>query len=164
MSIKLVPVTEECLPFCRLLYNQAVANSTFSLLEPAELLFDTTLQRPDSIFRMIVNHDEDSPEESTVVGLFGLEKIRWVDRVAQVVVSIAEQEKNNGYAKEAGKVFLKDLTQKYNLRRVVGVALEDSFSERLLQEAGFTKEGTLREEKFHEGSYLNGVIYGWVKE
>lgn len=167
--IKLVPVTENALPFCRILYNEVLAEGLLSLLEPAELSFDAAINRPDSIFKLIIQSGSytdkqgDTLPRTEVVGLIGLEKIRWVDRVAQTMVCVAPEFRENGIAYEASKILLKDLTSKYNLRRVVAAVNQDSPAAMVLQKLGFIKEGTLRQERFVDGSYLNGEIYGWIK-
>lgn len=157
MAIELKPVTESVLPLCRLLYADAIENSLFSASDVILQTFDQSLQRGDSYFKVAVVDDK-------VIGLVGLERIRLVDRVAQLVLSIVPEERGKKFSKIIFEKIITEAVDELNLRRLVSISLENSPPEKVLIKLGFNLEGVLVKDKWKNGSYRNAVILGWNKD
>lgn len=156
-KLELVAVYPDAFPLCRSLYMKAVENSMFSHFTQDDLSFDAAFQQPNSYFRLIVLGDQ-------IIGLAGFERIRWIDRVAQGMISLVESMQKQGLATEACKLIITEAVEKLNLRKISCAVLENGPSEKMLAKLGFQVEGLLINEKFENGEYRNGVILSWIND
>jgi RimJ/RimL family protein N-acetyltransferase len=124
---------------------EAVENSMFSHFTQEDLAFDVAFQQPNSYFRLVV-----------------LDRIRWIDRVTQGMITLVKDSRNKGYAIQACSLIINEAVKKLNLRKISCAVLEGSPSEKMLVKLGFLVEGLLIDERYLNGKWQNGVILSWM--
>ena len=78
---------------------------------------------------------------------------------------LAPSERKKGYGSEAIKIIVDYLFLSKELVRVQAITGVDNFaSHRVLEKAGFTKEGIIRKSAFIRGVWQDGVLYGILRE
>jgi len=78
---------------------------------------------------------------------------------------LAPSERNKGYGSEAIKIIIDYLFLSKELARVQVTTGVDNFaSHRILEKAGFTKEGVIRKSAFIRGEWKDGCLYSILRE
>jgi RimJ/RimL family protein N-acetyltransferase len=78
---------------------------------------------------------------------------------------LAPSERKKGYGSEAIKIIVDYLFLTKDLVRVQAITGVDNFaSHRILEKAGFTKEGIMRNSAFIRGEWKNGCLYSILRE
>lgn len=99
------------------------------------------------------------------VGSIGLHQIRHRPGTAEVGYFVAGDHHGQGYASEATRLLVRYAFDELGLHRVTGRAYAtNEGSRRVLEKAGFTEEGRLREDAFAEGERVDTVVYGVLAE
>lgn len=90
------------------------------------------------------------------IGTIGLKAFDWINRNAELFISIGEMEEytSKGYGCDAVKTFVKYCFDKLNLHKVYLQVFESNVRAiKCYEKAGFQKEGVLREQHFSKGCY-----------
>jgi RimJ/RimL family protein N-acetyltransferase len=78
---------------------------------------------------------------------------------------LVPSERKKGYGSEAVKIIVDYLFLSKELVRVQAITgVDNSASCRVLEKAGFTKEGTMRKSAFIRGEWKDGCLYSILKE
>ena len=78
---------------------------------------------------------------------------------------LVPNERKKGYGSEAVKIIVDYLFLSKELVRVQAITGVDNFaSHRVLEKAGFTKEGMIRKSAFIRGVWQDGVLYSLLRE
>ena len=78
---------------------------------------------------------------------------------------LAPNERKKGYGSEAVKIIVDYLFLSKQLVRVQAITGVDNFaSHRVLEKAGFTKEGIIRKSAFIKGEWKDGCLYSILRE
>ena len=78
---------------------------------------------------------------------------------------LVPSERKKGYGSEAVKIIVDYLFLSKELVRVQAITGVDNFaSHRVLEKAGFTKEGIIRKSAFIKGEWQDGVLYSILRE
>jgi RimJ/RimL family protein N-acetyltransferase len=78
---------------------------------------------------------------------------------------LVPSERKKGYGSEAIKIIVDYLFLSKELVRVQAITGVDNFaSHRVLEKAGFTKEGIIRKSAFIRGEWKNGCLYSILRE
>ena len=78
---------------------------------------------------------------------------------------LVPHERKKGYGSEAVKIIVDYLFLSKELVRVQAITGLDNFaSQRILEKAGFTKEGIIRKSAFIRGVWQDGVLYSILRE
>lgn len=95
----------------------------------------------------------------THIGNAGLYTINWISRSAEYRTIIGEKKFwGKGYGTEATKLVLEYAFDKLNLNKVwLGVNAENTAAVKCYENAGFIREGVLREEIYRNGKYYNAI-------
>ena len=100
------------------------------------------------------------------IGVIGLRRINWKDRVATTGTLIGRKEFwNKGYGTEAKMLLLDYGFNTLNLRKICSVVY--GFNKRALQysfKCGYKVEGKRRKQVFKRGKYWDEIILGVFKE
>jgi RimJ/RimL family protein N-acetyltransferase len=102
--------------------------------------------------------------DNKFVGTICLEKIDNVNKKASIGYWVAKSYRNRGIATKAVKLVVSFGFNKLKLKRVYAKVNEDNAqSRRVLENAGFEKEGILRKNVFKDGKYYDEYRYAIVK-
>lgn len=83
----------------------------------------------------------------------------------QIGFAIIPEERGKGYCTEAVKIMVDYLFLSRGIMRIeAGTNLNNTASQRVLEKAGFTKEGVLRKATFTRGKWLDEVLYSIIRE
>lgn len=83
----------------------------------------------------------------------------------QIGFAIIPEERDKGYCTEAVKIMVDYLFLSRGIMRIeAGTNLNNAASQRVLEKAGFTKEGVLRKATFTRGKWLDEVLYSIIRE
>ncbi len=78
---------------------------------------------------------------------------------------IIPNERGNGYGTEAVKILIDYIFLSKNIVRITAKTHTDNIaSQKVLEKAGFTKEGILRKEMFFRGKWNDSVIFSILRE
>jgi ribosomal-protein-alanine N-acetyltransferase len=78
---------------------------------------------------------------------------------------VVPNERKKGYGSEAVKIIVDYLFLSKDLVRVQAITGVDNFaSHRVLEKAGFTKEGIIRKSAFIRGEWKDGCLYSILRE
>ena len=101
------------------------------------------------------------------IGVGGINHINWVNRNCQLSLFIGHENiyiDDNGWAKEAAIILEEYAFKSLNLHKIIVELYEsDQKKQNLLNDLGYLKEGTLREQVFKDGRYLNSSIYSKIR-
>jgi len=102
----------------------------------------------------------------TVIGVVYLTNIDWIDRTAKFSIMIGESKyQNKGMGKLATNLMLDHAFEDMNLHKLWLRVLEDNIKAiSLYEKCGFIKEGVNRQHIFKNGSYVNLISMGILKE
>jgi [ribosomal protein S5]-alanine N-acetyltransferase len=94
------------------------------------------------------------------VGTICLEKIDMSNKNANVGYWVAKSQRGKGIATQAVRLAIKFGFKKLVLKRIYATVTEDNIASRkVLENAGFKKEGLLRKSVFKKGKFFNEYIY-----
>lgn len=90
----------------------------------------------------------------------------WLNRYsAEVGYFVGEQYWKKGYATEALKLVVNLAQSKHGLKRLHATVFDfNRASMRVLEKAGFAKEGFLKSSAFKDGKFIDEHLYGLVLE
>jgi len=105
-------------------------------------------------------------ETNIHIGNVGLYVINWISRSAEFRIIIGEKEYyNKGYGTEAIKLTVEYGFEKLNLNKVwLGGNAEHIEAIKAYENAGFVREGTLRQEIYRNGMYYDAVRMSILRE
>lgn len=132
-------------------------NSTEALEQEYEQLIHS---KNDVAFALV------DKETSTHIGNVGLYSINWVYRSAEYRILIGEKDYwNKGYGKEAADLTIQYGFDKLNLNKIwLGVNAEQENAVKSYQNAGFVREGILRQEIYRNGKYYDAIRMSVLRE
>ena len=128
-----------------------------------------------SWFELVVRHPGDTPtlmfaieerDPSALVGACGLCNIDWVDGTAEVSLYIGAMAAyiDETLAPDACRILISHAFDDLNLRRLwVEIYDFDTRKAQLLEQAGFSVEGRLREHHFNDGGYHDSLMLGLLR-
>lgn len=104
-------------------------------------------------------------DDGAHIGNVKLDKVDWISRVAEFGLLIGEKEQwGRGYGSEATYLVTKHGFFQLNLRRItIFLAEENTGALKCYEQAGYQREGILREAVFLNGQYRNVVAMGQLK-
>ncbi len=96
----------------------------------------------------------------TLIGTCGLHNVDWVNRQAELGISIGDKAFwNRGYGRHAVRLLLRHAFNTLNLNRVyLRVYETNPRAIRAYEHAGFILEGRLRQARFQNGRYVDELI------
>lgn len=102
----------------------------------------------------------------THIGNVGLYAINWISRSAEFRIIIGEKEfLGKGYGTEAAELILQYAFEKLNLNKVwLGVNAENLPAVKSYENAGFVREGTLRQEIYRNSKYYDAIRMSILRE
>lgn len=105
-------------------------------------------------------------ENDTLIGIVGVHKIDWIHRNGDVSVVLGEKEYwGKGIAREAIALVVRHAFTKMNLRRLTaGMSILNTGSQKCFESNEFVLEGTRRKHFFHNGKYLDVLMFGLLRE
>jgi RimJ/RimL family protein N-acetyltransferase len=105
-------------------------------------------------------------ETDKLIGTCQLRNIDHVHRIAELQIRIGDtSERGHGYGEEAVRLLLAHGFRDLNLRRVwLQVFATNARALRTYEKAGFVREGVLRQAAHIDGSYVDVVIMGMLRE
>jgi RimJ/RimL family protein N-acetyltransferase len=75
------------------------------------------------------------------------------------------EERDRGYCSEAVQIIVDYLFLSKDIVRVqAGTDVRNQASQKVLENAGFTREGTIRKSAFHRGEWSDGYLYSILRE
>lgn len=101
-----------------------------------------------------------------LVGACGLCYVEWVDRTAELSLYIGKDlvYVDDRLAPDAGRVLMAHAFEDLDLYRLwVEVYAYDKRKIGLVQALGFSREGTLREHRFHDGTRHDSLLFGRLR-
>ena len=100
------------------------------------------------------------------IGNVGLYGINWISRTAEFRIIIGEKKYwNKDYGTEATKLTVEYGFEKLNLNKVwLGVNAEHTSAIKAYENAGFVREGILRQEIYRNGKYYDAVRMSILRE
>ncbi|MFD1646933.1 GNAT family N-acetyltransferase [Haloarchaeobius litoreus] len=124
-----------------------------------EEFFENVLSDDDGV-SLLICIDDDDP-----VGLVSVsvedERTRWGD----LGVWVVPEQWGEGYATAAAELVVDYAFAERNLHRLLArVLATNEASRRIWEKLGFTHEGTLREEEFDDGEYVDMHYYGLLED
>jgi len=108
----------------------------------------------------------DRRDTGDLVGAGGLCYIDWISATAELSIYIGAELAyvDAELAPDACRLLIGHAFDDLNLRRLwTEVYSFDTGKSGLLEELGFAREGTLREHRFHDGSYHDSVLFGLLR-
>jgi len=106
-------------------------------------------------------------ETNYVIGTIGLRNFDWINRNAELFISIGETEgyTSKGYGCDAVKTFVKYCFEHINLHKIyLHVFESNSRAIRCYEKAGFQREGILKEHHFSGGAYEAVLVMSVLSE
>ncbi len=104
-------------------------------------------------------------KEGEVIGEFSFNRLRWYNRKSEISIILKKEFQGKGYGSEVLKRMIEFAFKKMNLYRLEAEVLEfNETSIKLVEGAGFKKEGVLRKAKYSGGKYWDIYRYGLLKD
>ncbi|HLJ93361.1 MAG TPA: GNAT family protein [Gemmataceae bacterium] len=115
----------------------------------------------NNVFLAIVLHEQDRH-----IGNIKLGPIDWIHRLGEVGILIGEKDCwGKGYATEAIKLCVEYAFNRLNLHKLTaGCYANNEGSTRTFEKAGFVHEGLRKQHCFCDGTYVDVILLGHVKE
>ena len=102
-------------------------------------------------------------ESGEVIGGAGLHSVNWDNRKAEVGYLIRKQDRGKGYATEAVRLLLEYAFKDLQLNKVgARMFAVNEASKKIVENCGFTLEGTFRKERYKDGIYYDELRYGML--
>lgn len=107
-----------------------------------------------------------SKEDDKHIGNVSIQNINYIDSNAEFAIIMGEKDYHGkGLAYEASKLIIDHAFNSLNLHRIYCGTSEKNISmQKLATKLNMKKEGVLKEAIFKEGSYLDIVLYGLIKD
>lgn len=156
--VNLRTVEEEDIEFIRDTFNLTEVRRNISHSEPANI------EQEQEFFDQVICGDEEvnlaiSVDEE-MIGMITLSPQK-EQSVKQIGLWIHPDYHGNGYGTEASELAVDYAFTELRVHKVVARALETNRgSQRIWEKLGFEKEGELRQQAYHEGSYEDLYMYG----
>jgi diamine N-acetyltransferase len=101
----------------------------------------------------------------TPIGNVSFMRVDWINRNAEIGIFIGEKSQwNLGYGREAMKLMLRHGFNGMNLHRIaLRVHVDNPRGIKAYEAAGFVHEGTLRQEAYRDGVYLDVLVMAVLK-
>lgn len=113
----------------------------------------------DTSGRLLIENDE-----GELVGEIGCFKVSHYMDGREVYYRVYSEHRRKGYAKEALRLFVQFFFESSAFSRLQGVTVTgNAVSEKLLEEAGFQFEGTLREARWFKGRLVDLNVYSCLR-
>jgi len=101
-------------------------------------------------------------KDGSKIGFLGMDMGPYAGEIGYVLIP---SERGKGYCTEAVKLALDYLFMSKNIVRVqAGILAGNVASQRVLEKAGFQREGTIRKGRFAWGDFVDLCIYGILRE
>ena len=98
-------------------------------------------------------------------GTIGLFNIDSANRSAEVGYWLAENEQGKGIVTRCCKALINHCFDELNLNRIVIKCATENFkSQAIPEKLGFTKEGEMRQERWHRDHFIGLIVYSILKE
>lgn len=103
--------------------------------------------------------------EGGLIGETGLRNIDWKSRKAEFIITIGERKLwDKGYGTDVVRTVTRLAFEKLNLNRVwLTVLAPNARAIRAYEKCGFKREGTLRQESYVDGKYLDAIVMGLIR-
>ena len=124
------------------------------------------IERSDNKARRIVMFEIWHKEDKKPIGYCEIGDFKWQNRNAYIGFLIGEIEFwGQKIGTELTKLLVDYGFNELNLHKITAEALSANISsQRCLEKNGFKQEGTLREEMYVDGDYMDILLYGILKE
>ncbi|WP_267639583.1 GNAT family N-acetyltransferase [Haloarchaeobius amylolyticus] len=160
--VSLRPIEPDDLPALRAGWNDPAVWRMLDTVEP---------QSPGSFERMVEGWQDDDRhvpfaiDADGLVGLLQVKRIHWQSRICTFSYFVLPDATGDGYATAAVELGLEYAFDSLGLHRVQAktIALNEG-SQRVLEKAGFTHEGTARRQAYVDGSYHDLLSWGLLDE
>lgn len=130
--------------------------------EVDEAWFDSYLKGRTSCVRCVA---VDSGEPETPLGLATIASISWVHRTCTFHIQVSPEARGRGVGKFALDAMLRHAFLDLGMNRVELDVLEaNARARRMYEKAGFVAEGRRRQAAFKEGSYVDMVVMGLLRD
>lgn len=102
-------------------------------------------------------------DESDDVGIFGLSKINYVNRNANVSCDVFPEFRAKGYGTKILSSGIKFAKEVMNLNKLCCEILDHNIaSKRMVEKNGFVQEGLRKQQVYKNGKYIDSAIYGLI--
>lgn len=96
------------------------------------------------------------------IGLFGIDS---ANRSGEIGYWLAENQQGKGVITRCCKTLVDYGFDELNLNRIVIKCATENFKSQAIPERlGFTKEGIMRQERWHQGRFIGLIVYSMLKE
>jgi RimJ/RimL family protein N-acetyltransferase len=103
-------------------------------------------------------------KEEQVIGFVALQNIKWYNRKSEITIVITPKFQRRGFGFQSLMFIMEFAFDQLNFHRLEAEVYDYNIaSVQLLEKAGFSKEGVLREAKFSNGKYHNILRYGILR-
>ena len=158
-KVNLENIEEDDVEFLRDNINNPDVRKYLTARKPINLnqehgFFEEVISRDEDVNLAIVSNNE-------IVGIISLEEDEKEIRVAEIGIWIDTEHHKNGYGTEAAELITEYGFNELNYHKILARAYEENQgSNKIWKRLGFTHEGTLREQIFTEGEFVDANIYG----
>lgn len=158
MSVELVPLEERDVRegYLPLVWQSSVNISSFPYSSTRLLKWVLDVENHDGLFFAV--RDATSGMLRGVIGV----KVSWVSQSAQVIEFVFDRSAPN-VATGAAKALVQYGESTLRLRRLWLMTVDEGLA-RLLESAGFQREGMLRRHFLHQGEYRDAHLLAYVTE
>ena len=103
--------------------------------------------------------------DQKLIGHCSLNYINWINRTAEFGIYVGdENEKGKGFGSEALRLLIKYGFEEINLNKIWCEVYEHNQAMGIYKHIGFVHEGTLRQNYYHKGKYLDSHILSILKD
>jgi len=104
-------------------------------------------------------------KEKDIIGQACLKRISWINRKAEVSLFIRKDMQAQGHGSLALQAIIEYAFKRLNLYRLEAEVIDENLASlKLVDKAGFTAEGRLREAKFINGEYRDLLRFGLLSK
>lgn len=156
-GVELRPVEQDDRAFLVEHWNRPDVRLATNREEPLTAEDVTRIVDDDDTVNFLVCSDGDP------VGTIWLFDIDRVNGRGELGYWIAEGHRGEGYATAAVELTMEYAVGEQRLRRLLARVFEgNEASMRVLEKAGFEREGRLRDHYYVDGEYLDATLFGWL--
>jgi RimJ/RimL family protein N-acetyltransferase len=103
-------------------------------------------------------------KEGRLIGELQLKSIRWFNRKAEISIFISKEFRDKKLGEKALRLLMDYAFNSLNFHRLEAEVLaSNEAGKKLVERAGFVREGILREAKYVDGKYVDLIRYGLLK-